>query len=265
MIKINGLGRENKNLQILKEDRDFGFQIIQYEQDLSVMPHEAVAKYFMARMNCRQRFVKIRMDGKRTWALSAGYMNWMGGNIEAGTGIKGVGDLLGKAFKGKATGESVVKPEYKGVGVLATEPTYKHIIPIYTGDWNGSVCINDGYYAMSSGVKLDIRMVKSISGVALGNEGLFNLCAVGNGVVLVESPRPIEEMITIDIENDVFKIDGDMAVCWSDTLDFTVEKVTKSLVGSAVSGEGLVNTFRGTGRIMMTPFKDTPRQQVLTI
>ena len=49
------------------------------------------------------------------------------------------------------------------------------------------------------------------------------------------------------------KIDGNMAIAWSSSLEFTVEKSSKSLVGSAVSGEGLVNVYRGTGKIWMAP------------
>ena len=53
------------------------------------------------------------------------------------------------------------------------------------------------------------------------------------------------------------KIDGNLAVCWSSNLDFTVERSTGTLVGSAVSGEGLVNVYRGTGRVLMSPVAPT--------
>ena len=36
-------------------------------------------------------------------------------------------------------------------------------------------------------------------------------------------------------------------------LDFTVERSGKTLVGSAASGEGLVNVYRGTGRVLLAP------------
>ena len=52
---------------------------------------------------------------------------------------------------------------------------------------------------------------------------------------------------------DDVKIDGSMAVAWSGGLEFTVERSGKSLLGSAVSGEGLVNVFRGTGKVLMAP------------
>ena len=44
-----------------------------------------------------------------------------------------------------------------------------------------------------------------------------------------------------------------MAIAWSRSLQFTVEKSTKTLLGSLASGEGLVNVYRGTGKILMAP------------
>ena len=64
-------------------------------------------------------------------------------------------------------------------------------------------------------------------------------------------------LIEVVLENDELKIDGNLAVCWSSNLDFTVERTTKTLVGSAVSGEGLVNVYRGTGRVLMCPVAPT--------
>jgi len=57
------------------------------------------------------------------------------------------------------------------------------------------------------------------------------------------------------LENDVMKIDGNMAVAWSGSLNFTVEKSGKSLIGSAASGEGLVNVYRGTGKVLLAPVR----------
>ena len=70
---------------------------------------------------------------------------------------------------------------------------------------------------------------------------------------MLESPVPREELIEFELNNDVLKIDGNMAIAWSNTLEFKVEKSGKSLIGSAVSGEGLVNVYRGTGKVLMAP------------
>ena len=44
-----------------------------------------------------------------------------------------------------------------------------------------------------------------------------------------------------------------MAIAWSGSLEFTVERSGKTLVGSAASGEGLVNVYRGTGKVLLAP------------
>jgi uncharacterized protein (AIM24 family) len=69
----------------------------------------------------------------------------------------------------------------------------------------------------------------------------------------VESPSPKEELIEIELNNDVLRVDGNMAIAWSGSLEFTVERSGKTLIGSAASGEGLVNVYRGTGRVLLAP------------
>lgn len=72
-------------------------------------------------------------------------------------------------------------------------------------------------------------------------------------MAVLESPVPRDELIEFNLQDDEVKIDGNMAIAWSNSLKFTVERSSKSLMGSAVSGEGLVNVYRGTGRILMAP------------
>ena len=72
-----------------------------------------------------------------------------------------------------------------------------------------------------------------------GGEGLFNLSLMGQGTVALESPVPASEIVTVDLENDELKVDGNFAIAWTNGLQFTVERSTKTLIGSAASGEGL--------------------------
>ena len=181
-------------------------------------------------------------------------MQWMVGNVNATTGIKGVGDLFGKALRGKVTGESAIKPEYVGDGILVLEPTFKHILLLDLDEWNGSVVLEDGLFlACDSRLKHKAVMRSNLSSAAAGNEGLFNLGIAGSGTLCLESPCPMEELVEITLQNDVVKIDGSMAIAWSGSLDFTVERSGKTLIGSAASGEGLVNVYRGTGKVLMAP------------
>lgn len=113
------------------------------------------------------------------------------------------------------------------------------------------------FYACDGNVQNRIVARRNLSSAVLGNEGLFNLSLSGDGVAALESNVPEEELIEVVLENDELKIDGDLAVCWSSNLEFTVERSTRTLVGSAISGEGLVNVYRGTGVVLMCPVAPT--------
>ena len=229
------------------------FTVIEYVRDLSVMPGNAETAYFCNAMNVRKRQVICDIS-KANVTVQAGAMQWMVGNVHATTGLKGVGDLFGKAVRGKVTGESAIKPEYTGDGIMVLEPTYKHLLLLDLADWNDSIVLDDGLFlACDSKLKHKAVMRSNLSSAVAGNEGLFNLGIVGNGVVCLESQCPKQELVEIHLQDDVLKVDGNMAVAWSGSLDFTVERSGKSLIGSAASGEGLVNVYRGPGKILLAP------------
>ena len=229
------------------------FTVIEYQRDLSVMPSESLIAYYCNAMNVRKRQVICDLS-QSDIILQAGAMQWTVGNVNATTGVKGVGDLFGKAIRGSVTGESAIKPEYTGDGTLVLEPTYKHILLVDLADWNGSIVLDDGLFlACDATLKHKAVARSNISSAVAGNEGLFNLGIVGRGILCLESPCPKEELVEITLDNDVLKVDGNMAIAWSGSLDFTVERSGKTLIGSVASGEGLVNVYRGTGKVLLAP------------
>ena len=255
MYQINNF-TDNDDIRIL--DRKGPFTVIEYKRDLSVTPQTAAAAYFCNEMNVRKRQVVCDLS-KGNVTTQAGAMHWMAGNCSATIGIKGVGDLFGKALRGSVTGESAIKPEYTGTGTLVLEPTYKHILLVDLADWNGSIVLDDGLFlACESHLNHKAVMRSNLSSAVAGNEGLFNLGINGKGIVCLETPCPKEELIEITLQDDVLKVDGNMAIAWSGSLNFTVERSGKSLVGSAASGEGLVNVFRGTGKVLLAPVLGGP-------
>lgn len=178
----------------------------------------------------------------------------MVGDVEQTTGVTGVGDFFGKAVRGAVTKESAIKPEYKGTGKVILEPTYKYILLIDVANWGNSIVLDDGLFlACYSSLQHQAVMRTNVSSAVAGNEGLFNLSINGYGALALESPSPKEELIEVTLDNDVLKIDGNMALCWSGSLNFSVERSGKSLIGSAASGEGLVNVYRGTGKVLLAP------------
>lgn len=250
MYKVKNF-TDNNDIQILKQMGPF--TVIEYVRDLSVTPMTAQTSYFSNLMNVRKRQVICNL-AKSPVTIQAGAMQWMIGNANATTGIKGAGDLFSKMVRGKVTGESAIKPEYTGTGEIILEPTYKHILLINLEEWNNSIVLDDGLFlACESNLKQKAVMRSNISSAVAGNEGLFNLGIEGKGVICLESPCPQEELIEVELQNDVVKIDGNMAIAWSGSLEFTVERSGKTLIGSAASGEGLVNVFRGTGKVLIAP------------
>lgn len=245
---------DNDDVKVL--DSLGAFTVVEYQRDLSVMPGDAQLAYYCNEMNVRKRQVICDLK-KANITTQAGAMQWMAGNVNATTGVKGVGDLFGKALRGSVTGESAIKPEYTGDGTLVLEPTYKHILLVDVADWNGSIVLDDGLFlACESSLKHKLVARSNFSSAVAGNEGLFNMGIQGSGVLCLESLCPKEELIEIELENDVLKIDGNMAIAWSGSLNFTVERSGKSLIGSAASGEGLVNVYRGTGKVLLAPITE---------
>ena len=252
---------EGKNKNISVTDTKGCFAVAEYDRDVSVTPGTAVAAYFSSEMEVHKRQLVCDVSKARNGVmLQAGAMQWMAGNIGMVSGVKGVGDMLGKAFKGKVTGESASKPEYTGNGVVVCEPTYRHLIICDISEWNGAVVLEDGLFlACEKCLQHSIAARRNFSSAIAGGEGFFNLRLSGSsGLFVVESNCPMEDLIEVELKDDVLKIDGNYAIMWSDALEFTVERSAKTLIGSAVSGEGLVNVYRGTGKVWMEPLAKMP-------
>lgn len=252
MITIKNF-EDNDNVKITEEKG--AFKVVEFQKDLSVNHLTAQTAYYASEMNVRRRQLVCDVNYSNI-TIQAGAMQWMAGSVKATTGIKGVGDFIGKTFRGTVTNESAIKPEYTGSGKLVLEPTYKHILLIDVSEWNESIIIEDGLFlACESELKHKAVMRSNLSSAALGGEGLFNLGISGRGILALESDVPRAELIEIDLEDDELKIDGNMAIAWSGSLTFTVERSGKSFMGSAASKEGFVNVYRGTGKVLMAPVR----------
>jgi uncharacterized protein (AIM24 family) len=246
---INNL-KDNPNV-VIKEQLG-GFSVIEYKEDLSSTSMlEAQANFFMSKSNMRNKQLMIELTNSEVM-LSAGAMQYMIGNIEMTSGVNGVGGLRRNIISSAATGTSAIKPLYKGTGTIMLETTYKYLWLIDVD--NDHIVIDDGMF-LACETTLDIAVAarKNVSSAVLGGEGLFNLSARGKGIIALEAPIPSEEAVVVELQNDVLKVDGNFALMWSNSLDFTVEKSGKTRMGSAVSGEGLVNVYRGTGMVWLAP------------
>lgn len=233
------------------------FTVVEYERDLSVEPEMAEMAYFAAMMDVKKRQLIAQIEPGSGVIAQKGTMQLMLGDLQARTDVSSLGNLVKKFVSSKVTGETAIKPLYTGEGTLVLEPTFRYIILEDLDEWDGRLMVEDGMFlACEDTVQLSVAARTTISSAALGGEGLFNTSIFGAGVVALESPVPRSELIEVNLENDVVKIDGNMAIAWSSDLKFTVERTTPTLVGSMAAGEGLVNVYRGTGRVLIAPVQN---------
>ena len=233
------------------------FSVYEHKQDMSSESSVAQLQYFMHQMNIRKRQVLAELNGNAI-KMQAGAMQWIAGTVSCdtglGTGAKAVGNFMKGFVKGVVSGESAVKPVYAGTGAVMLEPTYKYILFENPAEWGPAGIVLQDSLFLACDAQLQEKVVsrKNISSLFAG-EGLFNLSILGEGTLVLESPVPREELFEFDLNDGVLKIDGNMAIAWSGTLELTVERSSGSLVGSLVNKEGLVNVYRGTGKVLMTP------------
>lgn len=247
---------ESSKLTLLEEMKGETslFQVFQYDKlQGGKTPGTALLLNQMTEADIKLKQVRIKLDNS-TAILEAGALDYLHGNIEIISDVNGISSLGKKMFSAAVTGESVVKPKYSGTGYIYLEPTFGHYVLIELEE--EEIIVDDGLFEACEGtVEVSYSMQKNVSSALLGKEGLFQTKISGKGIVLLELPVPEQEIRKYKLNNDTLKVDGNFAVLRSGEIEFTVEKSTKSLLGSASTGEGLINVFKGTGEVWLIPTK----------
>ncbi|EDM75814.1 hypothetical protein PPSIR1_34777 [Plesiocystis pacifica SIR-1] len=159
----------------------------------------------------------------------------------------GLGSRLLKGLKRMALGgESFFTNTYTAQG----GPGHVTLAPSLTGDMvvhplQGEQLVIQGssYVAAPDSVAIDTNF-QGFKGFFSG-ESLFFLTATGNGPVLLNAFGAIE---TIDLNGEMI-VDTGHLVAFTGGINYTVEKASKGLISSFLSGEGLVLKMAGQGRL----------------
>lgn len=179
-----------------------------------------------------------------TVVVEAGAMHYMRGNINIESKLPSAGGLL----KSKLSGDKMVRPVYSGTGEIYLEPTFGEVGILETADQTW-ILDRGAFLAADLGVTIDMFTNKAIRGLFSG-EGFFQTQVSGNGKVMYLAPGPVERL---ELQNDTLVVDGSFAVARTSDLEYKVERATKGLFSSFTSGEGIVNTFRGSGTVLIAP------------
>jgi uncharacterized protein (AIM24 family) len=190
------------------------------------------------------RLGRILLQGASV-TLEAGMLHYWLGDIQ----MQVQGPSLGGMAKSLLTKEKIVRPVYSGTGEIYLEPTFGEIeILELTGN---DVWILDkgAYLASDISVQLGVYTNPVFSSL-FGGEGMFQTQVSGVGKVFYWAPGPLQR---IDLRGQTLTVDGSFAVARTGSLEYRVEKAAKGLIRSMMSGEGLVNVFRGYGSVMLAP------------
>ncbi len=211
----------------------------------------ARGQFYMQKSGVTLKFVRVKLGGGKL-TTESGALYYLKGRIDSHVPTGGVGGVARRLFNSALTQERAFNPEYTGNGEVVLEPSFGHYILLELS--NESFIVDKGLYYCSIGnINVQPFMQNNVSSAIFGGEGLFQTMISGTGSVVLSINVPMEEIEIFNLENEKVQVDGNFAILRSSTINFTVQQSTRSLFGTMVSGEGLLQTFEGTGMVWIAP------------
>ena len=207
---------------------------------------------FTIENNSQFPFVEIALDKGEKAYIQRGGMVYHSPSVKLNTKLNAKGSVLGKLVK--AVGRSMVSGESTFIteatsevdgGVLALAPNVPgQVMALEIGDHQYR--LNDGAFLALDGSAF-YTMERQSFGRALfgGQGGFFVMTTEGEGTLLVNAFGAIKK---IELQDQEMTIDNAHVVAWSKELTYDIH-LENGFLQSVGTGEGVVNTFRGTGEI----------------
>ncbi|AZI43379.1 hypothetical protein EHF33_12015 [Deinococcus psychrotolerans] len=271
--------KRRENLKQLDTAAGKGVTFTTYQSP--VQPHDLYeAQHFYAadRLGMRPNVLEIKLDGggallqPGAFQFSRGNIRMkslsgmqsspgMGGGNQGGGGLGGLLGGVARMAAGRAMGESSSRNIFQGSGVVWTEPTYKHLIIGEKDSPNDNYIIDDGaFYSCETSMDMSPRLM--LDARAFGGSGLVSPELKGTGYFVLESPVPFEEIEIHTLNNDEMRIDGDLILLFSSSLQFNIEKFDRGWFSTYRSGEGMIYSLTGSGVVWLTPTAQAARKQI---
>lgn len=196
--------------------------------------------------------IDIKLEPSEKVYIQRGSMVYHSPSIKLNTKVNASGSGIGKLVR--AIGRSISSGEsfwiteaqaHKELGHLAIAPGLPgEVLPLNLGE--KQYRINDGMF-LAMDCSASYSMKKQTLGRALlsGTGGFFVMTTSGDGVILCNAYGSIKK---IDLNDDEITIDNNHVVAWSTDLKYDIH-FESGFVQSIGTGEGVVNTFKGTGEI----------------
>lgn len=196
--------------------------------------------------------VELSLNQGETVFIQRGSMVYHTPNVSLNTQLNASGSSLGRFVK--AVGRSMVSGESTFItqavaesdnGNLALAPdTPGQVIALELGE--KQYRLNDGAFLALDGTAFYTMERQSIGKALFGGQGgLFVMTTQGQGTLLANAFGSIKK---IELQNQEITIDNAHVVAWSQSLDYHIH-LENGFWQSIGTGEGVVNTFRGTGEV----------------
>ena len=207
---------------------------------------------FTIENNSQFPFVEIALDKGEKAYIQRGGMVYHSPSVKLNTKLNAKGSGLGKLVK--AVGRSMVSGESTFIteatsevdgGVLALAPNVPgQVMALEIGDHQYR--LNDGAFLALDGSAF-YTMERQSFGRALfgGQGGFFVMTTEGEGTLLVNAFGAIKK---IELQDQEMTIDNAHVVAWSQSLNYNIH-LENGFWQSIGTGEGVVNTFQGTGEV----------------
>ena len=202
--------------------------------------------------NMQFPLVELSLNQGETVFIQRGSMVYHTPNVTLNTQLNASGSGLGRFVK--AVGRSMVSGESTFItqavaqsdnGYLALAPDSPgQVIPLQLGE--KQYRLNDGAFLALDGTAYYIMERQSVGKVLFGGQGgLFVMTTQGQGTLLANAFGSIKK---IELHNQEVTIDNAHVVAWSQSLNYNIH-LENGFWQSIGTGEGVVNTFQGTGEV----------------
>lgn len=207
------------------------------------------------------QIVEVELDPGETVIAEAGAMNYMEDGItyeaHMGDGSKaneGMLDKLLNVGKRVLTGESIFMTHFTNQGVDKRRVSFAapypgKIIAVNMPDMgNELLCQKDAFLAAAYGSEVGIAFNRRLGTGFFGGEGFILQRLRGDGMAFIHAGGTVIEK---NLQNDILRVDTGCLVAFSNTIDYSIERV-KSLKSMFFGGEGLfLATLSGSGTVLL--------------
>lgn len=227
------------------------FDVVRYEKLQGSDDLEIAEKVFFANQaNIYLKMVRVTLKNSEL-LIEPGALYFMKGHLqlESTTG-GGIAKGLMRKF---LTGETLFQSRIKGTGEVFLEPSFGHYL-LFNIENDGLIFDKRSFFCASAGIEVSAKLQSNISSALFGGEGFFQTQAAGTGIVVLVSPVPITELVVYELAaGEKLSVDGNFAFVRTANVSFHAEMSSKSIFGTVVSGELLLQTFTGPGMVWLAP------------